>query len=183
MIAQSGILGLLFWGIYDNKFYKSYLFVALFLLSVLIGFIVSGNRTSIIMSFVLVYFCWYFHTGRVFSLKVAVITFMAFVAVSVASDIRGNGYDSVSSRSLELNASSRVNELLDLRMERATVGNATFGVISAIDTKKLTYILGESYYSILFIPIPGTLLDEGKPYAEAGSRQRSWQTGTILRGL
>ena len=188
MLAQTGILGLLFWGLFDNKFYKSYLFVALFFMTVLIGFIVSGNRTSIVMSFLMVYFCWFYHTGRIFSVKLVFGVFLLFILVSVASEIRSVGFDTVASEKKELNVSSRINGLLDLRMERATTGNAKFGVISHIDDNGGPYILGESYYSILFIPIPSALLDGQKPYAGgrlaakklAGRDDTAWPIGHIV---
>lgn len=188
MVAQAGILGLLFWGLFDNKFYKSYLFLGLFFVTVLVGFIVSGNRTSIVMSFLMAYFCWFYHTGRVFSLKLVFVVFLIFLAISVASDIRSVGFESVASEKKELNISSRIKGLLDLRMERATVGNAKFGVISHIDDNGGPYILGESYYSVLFIPIPSALLDGQKPYAGgrlaakklAGRDDTAWPIGHVV---
>jgi oligosaccharide repeat unit polymerase len=165
LIAQSGVLGLLFWAVFDNRFYKSYFFWTLTLTTVLIAFLVSGNRTSILITFLMIYFSWFYHTRHIFSFKVILVTFFVVLMISIASNVREQGADFVVSGEKNPMLIDRVEHLIDLRFERSTTGYAGFGVISLIDDRGGEFLYGESYFSIFYIPIPGVMLENGKPYA------------------
>lgn len=183
-VAQSGTFGVMLWAAKDPKFHQSLMFWCLTLLVVSTGFLVSGNRTSILLLIIVLYFFWFVHTGKLINWIGVVVTCVLVVLLSVATNIRTTG-----SLTFEAGQTTKgVQELVDQRIERATSGNAAFGLIHHVGKSPSNFLLGESYKSVPYVFIPSKSLDEAKPYAGgrlaaktlANRDDTAWPIGHII---
>lgn len=179
--AQMGILGLALWAFSDKKLFTSWYFLPIFALTLLTGFIVSGNRTSIVMSFVLIYVAWAFNSKKLISPMIVVIALGLFVTLSAATLVREVGFSKLLNSGYENmeNEVGFIEKLVQIRTERAINGSASLGVLIALDSGK-PFIGGESYKSIAYIPIPSAVLPGPKPPAAGrlAAKELSGRTDT-----
>ncbi|EHQ56707.1 hypothetical protein OMB55_00004190 [gamma proteobacterium HIMB55] len=164
--AQMGVLGVALWGFSDVKAFKSRLFLPLFILVLLIGFMVSGNRTSIVMSCLLIYAAWAFRSKRLFSSNVLVLSGVLVIGLGFASVVREEGVSKLQASGYDPSAQEvgLFEKLIRLRSERAVEGSASLGILMALK-QDMPYLLGESYRSIAYIPVPSAMLANTKPPA------------------
>ena len=187
--AQMGVLGIALWAFSEAKLFKSWYFLPIFITVLLIGFIVSGNRTSIVMSCVLVYGAWAFKSKKLFSPTIAVMLIALFVILGLATVVREEGFSNLQESGYESGAQEIgfFEKLFLIRSERAIQGSASLGVLMALDDGA-PYINGESLKSIPYIPIPSSFLTEGKPPAAgrlaaqklAGRNDTAWPVSPVV---
>lgn len=187
--AQMGVLGIALWAFSDAKLFKSWYFLPIFIIVLMIGFIVSGNRTSIVMSSVLVYGAWAFTNKKLFSPTIALMFFGLFITLGLATVIREEGFLSLQEAGYD-SSSQEIGffeKLFLIRSERAIQGSASLGVLIALDNGA-PHINGESLRSIPYIPIPGSLLKKEKPPAAgrlaaqklAGRYDTAWPVSPVI---
>jgi len=188
-LAQMGILGLALWAFSDSKIFKAWYFLPIFLVVLVIGFIVSGNRTSIVMSCVLVYGAWAFNSKKLFSPIIAMMLVGLFLALGLATVVREEGFSNLQESGYDTGAQEIgfFEKLLTIRSERAVQGSASLGVLMALDDGS-PHINGESLKSIPYIPVPSSLLIEEKPPAAgklaaqklAGRNDTAWPVSPVV---
>ena len=155
----------------------------------MIGFIVSGNRTSIVMSFILIYGAWAFSSKKLVSPTVIVLAACLLVVLSISTLVREQGFSKLQSSGYDADTREQglLTKLLQVRSERAVKGSASLGVLMALDDG-MPFLLGESYKSIAYIPVPSTLLSGGKPPAAgrlaakelAGRTDTAWPISPVV---
>lgn len=187
--AQMGILGVALWAFSDKSIFKSWYFLPVVVTVLLIGFIVSGNRTSIVMSFVLIYGAWAFNSKKLISPAVIAMAVGLLITLDIASLVRDEGFSKLQSSGYDTGAreESMLEKLLQVRSERAIKGSASLGVLIALDDG-MPFLFGESYKSIAYIPIPSNFLSDGKPPAAgrlaakelAGRTDTAWPISPVV---
>lgn len=165
-LAQIGPLGIALWAFSDKYAFIKWYFLPILFLLLAIGFIVSGNRTSIVMSCILVYGAWAFRSRKIFSIKIFLLFSILISLLGVATIIRDQGISYFQNSNVSFNDSeeSTIKKIWDIRSERAISGSASLGVIMSIE-KGEPYIYGESYKSLPYIFIPSSILSYEKPPA------------------
>lgn len=187
--AQMGILGVALWAFSDKRIFKSWYFLPVVATVLVTGFIVSGNRTSIVMSFILIYAAWAFSSKKLASPAVIAMAVGLLIALGIASLVREEGFSKLQSSGYDAGARENgfLEKLLRVRSERAIEGSASLGVLMALDDG-MPFLFGESYKSIAYIPFPSNLLDGGKPPAAgrlaskelAGRTDTAWPISPVV---
>ena len=141
--AQMGILGVALWAFSDARLFKSWYFLPIFATVLVIGFIVSGNRTSIVMSCVLIYGAWAFGSKKLVSPAIIAMAVCLFIALGVASVVREVGFSNLQSSDYDAGERNQgfLEKLLQIRTERAIKGNASLGVLMGLD-QSMPFLFG-----------------------------------------
>ncbi len=165
-LAQIGTLGLALWAFSDKFTFKTWYFYPIFFLSILVGFIVSGNRTSIVMSSILIYAAWSFHSKKIISPSIILMILLLISTLGFATLIREEGITSLQNDGYDNRVSQidTLKKIWEIRAERSVSGSANLGILISLENGA-PYILGESYKSIPYIPIPSAILSYPKPPA------------------
>ncbi len=187
-LAQTGTLGVALWAFSDKLAFKTWYFYPILLLVIVVGFIVSGNRTSIVMSCILIYAAWVFHSKKIFSLSVVVMGVLLISVLGLATLIREEGVSSFQNgeayNNTQINTLTRIWEI---RSERSISGSASLGVLISLEDGA-PLLLGESYKSILYIPVPSSMLSGTKPpaggrlaaYKLSGRTDTAWPINPVI---
>jgi hypothetical protein len=187
--AQMGILGVALWAFSDKRIFKSWYFLPLFATVLVTGFIVSGNRTSIVMSCVLIYGAWSLSSKKLISPVVIAMAVGLLIALGAASLVREEGFSKLQRSGYDVGTREEgfLEKLLHIRSERAIEGSASLGVLMALDDG-MPFLFGESYRSIAYIPFPSALLSDAKPPAGgrlaakelAGRTDTAWPISPVV---
>lgn len=156
------------WLAVNFKSWRNPLFLVIFICSILMGFIVSGSRGSmvlpVIIALVIIFATNNFKSIPYFKL-IFISLFMLFV-LGLATEFResSQGKSSVGEVQIDTNPLDKVISTLDTMSVYAVDGDGSFAILSKVPKYK-EYLYGESYLSILFAPIPSALLPFDKPKA------------------
>ena len=176
--------------IFSNKYFlKSKAFWFIFFLNLIIIYLVSGNRTSLALSFLLIIFGQFYHFRKVLNLKTSLILVLCFIILNFANILREDGvsyFERSEHASSDNNDFDFISKFVNMRAERAINGNAAIGVLSYLEYNDL--ILGESYSSIPYIFILSNLTESGKPPAAgklaaellADRKNTAWPIGSVI---
>jgi len=140
-------------------------FNLLFLLFVAMNFIISGNRTSIVLAYLGLYGAWMLAQKRLVNYRLLIVGFLFLILLLVGNLIRESGTTEVNGNRAGVFESlvGSLQSLVDLRVARVISGSGSLGVLAHLENGG-AYLYGESFESVLFAPIPSSLIGE-KPLA------------------
>lgn len=166
LLSQLGLVSIVLLIFTDRSYLQKKLFWFYFLVNVIIIFAVSGNRTSIALSFLLVIFGQFFHHGKILNVKIILVSLIAFLSISVVTVFRDTGVENTFNQNYTNTSTdneSFLQRFIEIRSERAINGNSGLGVLAYTDIHG--FVLGDTYSSIPYIFIPSFFIDYEKPFA------------------
>lgn len=163
---QFGLVACLLWLAIDRKSHLQPIFWGCAVTLLVITFLTSGSRSSVIYCIILGLLVWQLRERKIAGAKLIIGVVLSLVILSVLGEFRNSmsrgeidwnilTHSSSSSSSNESVFGSATGEL----EERSGAGNGTFPILALVPNE-VDFLYGSSYLAVLTLPIPRVLWPE-----------------------
>jgi oligosaccharide repeat unit polymerase len=160
---QFGLTACLFWLAMDRKAHLRPLFWGCAGISLLITFLSSGSRSSIIYSIAMGLLVWLLRERKIAPTKILIFVLIALFLIGLLGNFRRSTFDGKIDWSTLTNTASNEMAIVTAGLEevsaRSGEGDAVFPILARVP-KQVDFIQGSSYLAVLTLPIPRGLWPE-----------------------
>lgn len=156
----------LIWFMYEKRPFRNPVFIATFILTLLLGIIVSGSRSSLILPVIMVVLLWWKRKNRPLILPTILVGVIGMLVIGIFGSIRQD-YGSTSLDVSVLNP-ARYAEMVELayeETERRSTEESQLAVFQGANDKGLLW--GRSYAGIFTFWIPRSVWNDKPKPADA----------------
>lgn len=141
------------------------LFNILFIAFVIMNFIISGNRTSIVLAYLGLYAAWILAEKRFINYVLIFMGCVFLILLLAGNVVRETGISKINIHegSIREQLVGSLSTMIDIRVERSIEGSGSLGVLAHLENGG-EHLFGESYKSVLYAPVPSAIIGE-KPLA------------------
>lgn len=154
---QFGLTACLFWLAMDRKAHFRPMFWGCAGASLLIAFLSSGSRSSIIYSIAMGLLVWLLRERKIAPTKILLFVFVAIFLIGLLGNFRRGTFDGEIDWSTLTNATSNEMTIVAAGLEevaaRSGERDAVFPILAHVP-KRVDFIQGSSYLAVLTLPIP-----------------------------
>lgn len=184
------LIGPLFWVIVQPKAFRSMLFWTLVVFSIGLGFLVSGSRSGLVSNVVVVLLVYIALTQKIPVSKIILAAIVAVMLAGLGTAYRydANAWFDGGGGAAEALSNPFQNIMLTFEEQARRSGEGSGALAVYLHVPRYQdHLLGRTYASIPFIPIPSALLPFEKPAAAGrsaaihfGNRyDTAWPTGAV----
>jgi oligosaccharide repeat unit polymerase len=183
ILAGAGTVVPVVWLAFDRRAAVNPVFWVVSLYAALLVFVATGSRSSAIMPFITIALMWGLRNRTVPYRALWLGAFIAIVLIGVLGEFRAatREISDLSQLHFETNVVQGAQLGLEELVAGSTTNNGQIAVLGSVP-QDVPYLLGRSYLSILFVPIPSVLLPFEKPDA-AGKLNAALIYGNPLTGI
>ncbi len=165
-LAGLAPLGCLFWLSFNPGIWKHPGFLALFAISLATVFVTTGSRSSVILPVIMAGSIWSLNQRRLPILTAFLIAGLALTFIGVGGQFRTLSRDASSVETIEVDTSplAQIERGVKNVFRYGGEVDGLFAIIGRVPDQ-VEFLYGESYLSLLFIPVPSVLLPFEKPRA------------------
>lgn len=160
---QFGLTACLFWLAMDRRAHFRPLFWGCAGTSLLIAFLSSGSRSSIIYSIAMGLLVWLLRERKIAPTKILLFVLVALFLIGLLGNFRRSTFEGRIDWSTLTSATSNEMTIITAGLEevaaRSGEGDAVFPILARVP-KQVDYIQGDSYLAVLTLPIPRSVWED-----------------------
>jgi len=164
ILKKSFIVPLIWYGFKGNKVFKNPLFLLVFFISIISGFLLSGSRSSILQASIPYFIVYMFKTNKIPFFKLALLGIVFFILFGILGELRRSAWHH--EVDWEILTSTTLEESIELASEEVNFWS-TLNPNIAITNKvprEVDFLYGKPYLGVILFFIPRYLWPD-KPHS------------------